>query len=61
MRGTHTSMIRRTKQNAAILGVSLVVLGPQWGPPLLGMGDMLILDLDEVAQTKKTFCAGICK
>ena len=53
MRGTHTSMTRRTKQNAATLGVSLVVLGPRWGPPWSPMRDMLILDLGEVGQTKK--------
>ena len=27
-----TSIVRRTKQNVATLGVSLVVLGPLWGP-----------------------------
>ena len=49
---THTSMIRRTKQNAVNLGVSLVVFGPRLGPPWPWMGDMLILDLDELGQTK---------
>ena len=42
------AMIRRTKQHAATLWVSLVVLGLRWGPPWPRMRDMLILDLDEV-------------
>ena len=53
MRWTHTSMIRRTKQNAATLGVSLVVLGPLWGPLWPWVCDMPILDLDEVGKNKK--------
>ena len=61
MRGTNTSIIRLTKQKAATSRVSLVVLGPRWGPPWPRMRDMLILDLDEVGQTKKTLSIGICK
>ena len=50
---SHTSIIRRTKQNAATLGVSLVVLGPLWGPLWPWVCDMPILDLDEAGETKK--------
>ena len=32
MRGSHTRIMRQTKQNAATSGVTLVVLGPLWGP-----------------------------
>ena len=46
-------MVRRTKQNAGTLGVSLVVLGPPWGPLWPWVCDMPILDLDEVGETKK--------
>ena len=59
--GSLTSIKRQAKQNATTLGVSLVVLGPRWRPPWPRMRDMLILDLDEVGETKKTFCIGICK
>ena len=31
--GSHTSIKRRTMQNAATLGLSLAILGPLWGPP----------------------------
>ena len=50
---THASMIRRTKESAATLGVSLVVLGPLWGPLWPWVCDMPILDLDEVGKNKK--------
>ena len=53
MRGSYTSIIRRTKQNAATLGVSLVVLGPPWGPLWPWVCDMPILDLDEVVENEK--------
>ena len=46
-------MVRRTKQNAGTLGVSLVVLGPLWGPLWPWVCDMPILDLDEVGKNKK--------
>ena len=51
----------KEEQNAATLGVSLVVLGPPWGPLWPWVCDMPILDLDEVGKTKKTFSIGICK
>ena len=51
MRGTHTSLIRRTKLNAVTLGVSLVVLGSPWGPLWPWVCDMPILDL-EVGEVK---------
>ena len=41
---SHTSIVRRTKQNAATLGVSLVVLGLPWGPLRLWVSDMSILN-----------------
>ena len=44
MGGAHTSIMRRTEQNAGTLGVSLVVLGPLWGPQWLWAYDMPILD-----------------
>ena len=53
MRGSHTSIVRRTKQNAATLGVPLVVLGPPRGPLWLWMCNMPVLDLDEVVENKK--------
>ena len=46
-------MVRRTKQNAGTIGVSLVVLGPPWGPLWPWVCDMPILDLVEVGETKK--------
>ena len=54
MRGSHTSIVRRTKQNAATLGVPLVVLGPHQGPLGLWMCDMPVLELDEVVENKKS-------
>ena len=53
MKGSHTSIVRRTKQNAATLGVPLVVLGPPWGPLWPWMCDIPVLDLDEVVENKK--------
>ena len=47
MGGSHTSIVRQTKQNAATLGVSLIVLRPPC--------DMPNPDLDEVAENKKPF------
>ena len=32
MEGSHTRIVRRTKQNAATLGVSVVILEPLLGP-----------------------------
>ena len=55
MGGSHTSIARRTEQNAAILKVSLVVLGPQWGPLWPWACNMPILDLDEVVENKRPF------
>ena len=46
-------MLRRTKQHAGTLGVSLVVLGPPLGPLWPWVCDTPILDLDEVDETKK--------
>ena len=46
-------MVRRTKQNAGTLGVSLVVLGLPLGHLWPWVCDMPILDLDEVDETKK--------
>ena len=44
MGGSHASIVRWTKQFAATLGVSLVVLGLLWGPLWPWVCDMLILD-----------------
>ena len=44
MGGSHASTERRTKQNAATLKVSLVVLGPPWGPLWLWVCYMPVLD-----------------
>ena len=55
MVGSHTSIVRRTKQNAATLGVILVVLEPLLGPLWPWVCDMPILDLDEVGENKKPF------
>ena len=52
---THTCIVRRTKQNAATLGVSLDVLGPTEGPLWPWVCNMHILDLDEVGENRKTF------
>ena len=55
MGGSHTNIVRGTKQNAATLGVSLAVLGPPWGPLWPWVCDMPMLDLDEVGENKKSF------
>ena len=55
MERLHKSIKRRTKQNAATLGVSLVVLGLLWGSLWLWVCNMPILDLDEVGKNKKPF------
>ena len=55
MGGSCTSIVRRKKQNAATLGVSLVVLGPFWGPLCPLVRDRPILDLDKVGENKKRF------
>ena len=47
--------MRQTQQNAATLEVSLVVLGPPWGPLWPWVCDKPILDLDEIDENKKTF------
>ena len=47
--------MRQTKQNAATLGVSLVVLGPSWGTLWSWVCYMSILDLDEVVESRKPF------
>ena len=53
MGGLRTSTNRLTKQNAAFLGVSLVILGLLLGPLWPSMCDMPIQDSDEVGETKK--------
>ena len=53
MGGSYASIKKTTKQNAATLGVSLVVLGPPWGPLWPWECDMPILDSDEVDENKK--------
>ena len=55
MEGSYTSIIRQTKQNAGTLEVSMVVLGPLWGPLWLWVSNMPILDIDEVGKNKKPF------
>ena len=55
MRGSHTSIVRQTKQNTATIGAPLVVLGLPQGPLWLWACDMPSLDLDEVVDNKKTF------
>ena len=52
MGGSHASIVRQTKQNAATLGVSMVVLGQPWGPLWPWVCNMPILDLDEVGVNK---------
>ena len=54
MGGSHTSIMRRTEQNAGTLG-PLVVFGPPWGPLWLWAYDMPILDLNEAGENKKPF------
>ena len=53
MGGSYTSIVRQTKQNAANLRISLVILGLPWGLLWPWVCDMPILDLDEVSETKK--------
>ena len=48
-----------TEQNAATLGVSVVVLEPLLGPLQPWVCNMPILDLDDVGVNKKPFCMGI--
>ena len=50
---SHTSIVRQTKQNAATLGLSLVILGPHWGPLRWWACNMPILDLEEVGRKQK--------
>ena len=50
---SHTSIVRRTKQNAATLGLSLVNLGLHWGPLWRWACNMPILDLEEVGRKQK--------
>ena len=54
MGGLHISTNRLTKQNAAIIGVSLVILGLLLGPLWPGVCDMPIQNSDEVGESKKT-------
>ena len=49
----HASTKRLTKQNAATLGVSLVILGLLLGPLWPRMCDMPIQDSNEVGEIKK--------
>ena len=56
MEGSHTRIVRQTEQNAATLGVSVVVLEPLLGPWVCNMP---ILDLDDVGVNRKPFCIGI--
>ena len=42
--GSHASIVRQTKQNAATLGVSMVVLGLPWGLLWLWVCDMHFID-----------------
>ena len=46
-------IVRRTNQNTPTLGVSLVVLGPPWGPLWPWVCDVPILNLDEVGKNNK--------
>ena len=55
MGGSHTSIVRRTRQNIATLGVSLVVLWPPWGLLWPWVCNMPILDLNEVDKDKKPY------
>ena len=59
MGGSYTSIMRRTKQNAATLGVSQIVLEPLWGPLWPWVCNMPILDSDEVDKNKKPLLMGI--
>ena len=53
MVGSYTSIVRQTKQNAATLGVSLVVLGLPWGPLWQWVCYIPIIDSDDVDENKK--------
>ena len=53
MGGLQTSTKTLTKQNAATLGVCLVVLGMLWGSLRLWVCDMPIQDSDEVGKSQK--------
>ena len=55
MEGSHTRIVRETEQNAATLGVSVVVLEPLLGPWVCNMPN---LDLDDVGAKRKPFCMG---
>ena len=59
MEGSHTRIVRRTEQNAATLGVSVVVLEPLLGPLQPWVCNMPILDLDDVGVNRKPSCMGI--
>ena len=59
MEGSHTRIVRRTEQNAATLGVSVVVLEPLLGPLQPWVCNMPILDRDDVGVNRKPFCMGI--
>ena len=54
MGGLYTGIVRQTKQNAATLGISLVILWPLWGLLWPWVCNMPILDLDEVGKNKKS-------
>ena len=56
---SHTSIVRRTKQNAATLGVFVVVLGPLYVPLWLWVCNIRILDLDDVGVNRKPLCMGL--
>ena len=59
MGGSHTSITRRTEQNAETLGVSLVVLKQLRGPLWPWVCNMPIQDWDEVGKSKKTLYVNI--
>ena len=53
--GLYKGTKRLTKQYAATLGKSLVILGPPWEPQWPWVCDIPILDRDEVEKSKKPF------
>ena len=53
--GSHTSIVRWTKQNAATFGVSVVVLGLLLGSLWPWVCNMPFLDLNEVGKNHKPF------
>ena len=55
MGGSYASIMRRTMQNTVTLGVSLVVMGPPWGPLWQWVCNLSILDLNEMGENKKLF------